>query len=149
MWACPYSPWLDSRLSQHPDHRQFRTDLLVFDLHRISTLPSKRCQPIRELGQTTLLFLGQVVGNVVNVVAVLFLICFLVSGMFPAEPNPTVSSMNFSSLALGSTLVIAMISYIWLRKTYLGAGVGTSVDLVSSDIKKPELSSVEEAGSPI
>jgi choline transport protein len=96
------------------------------------------------LGKRPSFFLGKRLGNVVNVAAILFLICFLVSGMFPAAPNPTVSSMNFSSLALGSTLVVAMISYVWLRKTYLGAGVGVSVDLVGRDIKKQELNSVEE-----
>lgn len=50
--------------------------------------------------------------------------------MFPVAPNPTVETMNWSSFALGATLIIAVISYTWLRKTYLGAGVGNNVELV-------------------
>ena len=44
--------------------------------------------------------------------------------MFPVAPNPNTSSMNWSSFALGVTAIIASVSYIWLRKTYLGAGGG-------------------------
>ena len=75
-------------------------------------------------------FLGKTIGNIVNTLAILFLICFLVSGMFPLYPNPTLSSMNFSSLALGTTLIISIVAYVWLKKSYLGAGVGGSVELV-------------------
>ncbi|KAF7511450.1 hypothetical protein GJ744_004639 [Endocarpon pusillum] len=80
-------------------------------------------------------FLGKTLGNVVNSLAVLFLICFLVSGMFPVAPNPTVETMNWSSMALGSTLIIALVSYVWLRKTYLGPGVGSvgSVELADME----------------
>jgi choline transport protein len=79
-------------------------------------------------------FLGKIVGNIVNTLAILFLICFLVSGMFPVFPNPTLQSMNFSSLALALTLIISIISYVWLRKTYLGAGAGGSVELVDMQV---------------
>lgn len=78
-------------------------------------------------------FLGKTGGNIVNVLAIAFLICFWVSGMFPSAPNPTVESMNWSSLALGLTLLLAMVSYIWLKKTYLGAGVGSIVELLDVD----------------
>ncbi len=74
--------------------------------------------------------LGKTWGNIINTVAIIFLTCCLISGMFPVAPNPTVESMNWSSLALGTTLFIALISYIWLRKTYLGAGVGGPIELV-------------------
>jgi choline transport protein len=80
-------------------------------------------------------FLGKTFGNITNTVAILFLICFLISGMFPVAPNPTLESMNWSSFALGSTLIIAVISYYWLRKTYLGAGVGLSVEIVNMEVK--------------
>ena len=42
--------------------------------------------------------------------------------------------MNWSSLALALTLTLAMISYVWLRKTYLGAGVGNTVELLDIDV---------------
>lgn len=90
--------------------------------------------PFGSLPRPPAFYLGKTLGNIVNILALLFLICFLVSGMFPAIPNPTVETMNFSSLALGGTLIIAIISYIWLRKTYLGAGVGDSVELVDMEI---------------
>jgi choline transport protein len=86
------------------------------------------------LGKPPSFFLGKTLGNVVNTLAILFLFCFLVSGMFPVFPNPTVETMNWSSLALGSTLIISIISYVWLRKTYLGAGVGGSVELVDMQL---------------
>jgi choline transport protein len=78
--------------------------------------------------------LGKTIGNVVNTLAILFLICFLISGMFPVFPNPTVESMNFSSLALGLTLIVSIIAYTWLKKTYLGAGVGGPVELVDMQV---------------
>lgn len=90
--------------------------------------------PYGHLAKPPPFFLGKTLGNIINVVAILFLICFLVSGMFPIAPNPTVSAMNFSSLALGSILIIALISYVWLRKTYLGAGVGATVEMVDMEI---------------
>ncbi len=68
--------------------------------------------------------LGKWGGNIINTIAILFLFCFLVSGTFPVAPSPTSSSMNWSSFALGTTVIIAGVSYIWLRKTYLGAGGG-------------------------
>ena len=74
--------------------------------------------------------LGKWGGNIINTVALLFLFCFLVSGMFPVAPNPDTSSMNWSSFALGVTIIIALVSYIWLRKTYLGAGGGNQIELV-------------------
>lgn len=86
--------------------------------------------PYGSLTKPPSFFLGKTLGNIVNSLAILFLICFLVSGMFPVFPNPTVETMNWSSMALGSTLIIAIVSYIRLRKTYLGAGVGGSVELV-------------------
>jgi choline transport protein len=79
-------------------------------------------------------FLGKMGGNIINTLAILFLICFWVSGMFPSGPSPTVESMNWSSLALGLTLIIAMISYIWLKRTYLGAGVGNTVELLDMEV---------------
>jgi choline transport protein len=79
-------------------------------------------------------FLGKTIGNIVNTLAILFLICFLISGMFPVFPNPTVESMNFSSLALGLTLIVSIIAYTWLKKTYLGAGVGGPVELVDMQV---------------
>jgi choline transport protein len=90
--------------------------------------------PYGNLTKPPSFFLGKTIGNIVNTIAILFLLCFLVSGMFPVEPNPTVETMNWSSLALGSTLIIAIVSYVWLRKTYLGAGVGSSLELVDMEV---------------
>jgi choline transport protein len=79
-------------------------------------------------------FLGKILGNIVNILALLFLFCFLISGLFPVAPNPTIESMNWSSLALGSTLLLSLVSYIWLRKSYLGAGMGNNVELVDMEV---------------
>jgi len=77
-------------------------------------------------------FLGKIGGNLINSVAIGFLICFVVSDMFPPAPNPTVETMNFSSLACGGTIVVALICYIRLRKSYLGADVGNArVEMVN------------------
>ena len=77
-------------------------------------------------------FLGKIGGNLINSVAIGFLICFVVSDMFPPAPNPTVETMNFSSLACGGTIVVALLCYIRLRKTYLGADVGNArVEMVN------------------
>jgi choline transport protein len=90
--------------------------------------------PHGTLSQPPPFFLGKVGGNVINTVAILFLICFVVSDMFPPAPNPTVETMNWSSLALGGTICVALICYIRLRKTYLGAGVGNDrVEMVIMD----------------
>lgn len=91
--------------------------------------------PYGSLCSAPTFFLGKILGNVINTAAILFLICFLISGMFPAAPNPTVESMNWSSFALGATLLISIISYIWLKDTYLGAGVGNNVELVGMEIE--------------
>lgn len=80
-------------------------------------------------------------GDVINVVAILFLAVFLVSGMFPGAPNPTTESMNWSSFALGATLMVAAFSYIWLHKTFLGPDVGTAVELIDVDVASKGLDS--------
>ena len=72
----------------------------------------------------------------INTVAILFLICFVVSDMFPPAPNPTVETANWSPLALGGTIVLALTCYIRLRKTYLGAGAGNDlVEMVNVDME--------------
>ena len=91
--------------------------------------------PYGNLSKPPSFFLGKILGNVINTIAILFLICFLISGMFPVEPNPTVETMNWSSFALGVTLLISVISYVWLKKTYLGAGMGDNVELVNMEIE--------------
>lgn len=83
--------------------------------------------PYAHLAKPPKFFLGKMLGNVVNVLALLFLTCFFVSGMFPPAPNPDASTMNWASMALGSVLLIAGVSYIRLHKTYLGAGVGANM----------------------
>jgi choline transport protein len=81
-------------------------------------------------------FLGKIGGNLINTIAVLFLTCFVVSDMFPPAPNPTIQTANWSPLALGGTIVVALICYIWLRKTYLGAGVSRDlVEMVDVDME--------------
>jgi choline transport protein len=79
-------------------------------------------------------FLGKWGGNIINTVAILFLTCFVVSDMFPPAPNPTVETMNWSSLALGGTICLALLCYTRLRKSYLGAGIGNGrVEMVNLD----------------
>lgn len=79
-------------------------------------------------------FLGKWGGNIINTLAILFLTCFVVSDMFPPAPNPTVETMNWSSLALGGTICLALLCYTRLRKSYLGAGIGNGrVEMVNLD----------------
>ena len=81
-------------------------------------------------------FLGKTMGYVVNLTAILFLTCFLISSMFPVGPNPSIQSMNWSSLAFGITLAIASACYFRLHKTYLGPDVGHhEVELVHIDLE--------------
>jgi choline transport protein len=92
--------------------------------------------PYGTLSKPPPFFLGKMGGNIINTAAVLFLTCFVISDMFPPTPNPTVESMNWSSLALGGTICLALICYIRLKKTYLGAGVGNDrVEMVNLDIE--------------
>jgi amino acid transporter len=78
-------------------------------------------------------FLGKIMGHVVNLTAILFLFCFLISSTFPPAPHPTVESMNWSSLALGATITIAATCYIRLHKTYLGPDLGHQVERGHND----------------
>ena len=90
--------------------------------------------PHGKLPQPPPFFLGRTLGNVINTIAILFLFCFLISGMFPVAPNPTISSMNWSSLALGGTVLVAGLAYIVRGKKYLGAGVGATVELMDVNV---------------
>jgi choline transport protein len=76
-------------------------------------------------------YLGKVAGNIINVIAVLVLIAFLVSSTFPTAPHPSLDLMNWSSLALGCVVTVAALCYIRLRKRYLQDG------------QEPEAESVE------
>lgn len=64
-------------------------------------------------------YLGKVGGNIINGIAIAVLIVYLVAGTFPSAPNPTPNTMNWSSLALGGTVLVAGLAYIRLRKNYL------------------------------
>jgi choline transport protein len=50
-------------------------------------------------------------GGNIKASAICFLICFLVAGMFPSAPNPTTETMNWASLALGGTIIVARSSH--------------------------------------
>jgi choline transport protein len=97
-------------------------------------------------------YLGKTGGNVINTIALAVLIVFLVATMFPTAPNPTVSTMNWTSLALGATVFVAVVSYVWLRKDYLEedhavANIGTSENGIDADNKLPHseiISTVKE-----
>lgn len=71
------------------------------------------------LGKPPPFYLGKIGGNIINSIAIAVLIVYLVSATFPTAPHPTTNLMNWSSLALGATVLIAGLSYIRLRKTYL------------------------------
>jgi hypothetical protein len=64
-------------------------------------------------------YLGKMGGNIINGIAIAVLIVYLVAATFPAAPNPTPTTMNWSSLALGGTVIVAGLAYIRLRKNYL------------------------------
>jgi len=64
-------------------------------------------------------YLGKLGGNIINGIAIAALIVYLVAATFPAAPNPTPTTMNWSSLALGGTVTVAGLAYIRLRKNYL------------------------------
>lgn len=80
-------------------------------------------------------FLGILWGNVINAIAICFLLIFLVSGAMPVAPNPTPEEMNWSSLALGSIIVVALTAWIWLRKTYLGANARGAVEMLDVQVE--------------
>ncbi|KAI1947706.1 hypothetical protein LOZ12_003156 [Ophidiomyces ophidiicola] len=80
------------------------------------------------LSRPPVFFLGKLGGNIINIVALGFLICFLVSATFPIAPHPTPKSMNWSSLALGSTVIVALIAYIVRGHKYLGPDVVVPAD---------------------
>lgn len=75
-------------------------------------------------------YLGKIGGNVINGVAIAVLIVYLVSAAFPTAAHPTPNLMNWSSLALGATVLVAGLSYVRLRKTYLQHEHGVSVESV-------------------
>jgi hypothetical protein len=64
-------------------------------------------------------YLGKTSGNITNTIALAALVVFFTSTMFPTAPNPTLSAMNWSCLALGTRILVAVFSYIWLKKGYL------------------------------
>lgn len=73
--------------------------------------------------------MSKMVGNIINVLALMILVVFLISSMFPVTPNPTVTSMNWTSAALGGTVFISLVAYIRLHKKYLGPEVERLSDL--------------------
>ncbi|EAS33740.3 amino acid permease [Coccidioides immitis RS] len=83
-------------------------------------------------------FLGKIGGNVINILALMFLVCFLVAAVFPIEPHPTVQSMNWSSLALGSTLIIALVGWVVRGQKYLGPDVVVPVDDSNIVVAEPK-----------
>lgn len=66
--------------------------------------------------------LSKIAGNIINCFALCFLVVFLVAGMFPVAPNPTIETMNWTCMALGATVIIALLLFIPLRKSFLGPG---------------------------
>jgi len=77
-------------------------------------------------------YLGKVGGNIINSFAIAVLIIYLVSTTFPTAPHPSPDLMNWSSLALGATILVAGLSYIRLRKTYLSRDHSLPVEAVEA-----------------
>ncbi|EEP81888.1 predicted protein [Uncinocarpus reesii 1704] len=73
-------------------------------------------------------FLGKFGGNMINILALLFLICFLVAAVFPIEPHPTTQSMNWSSLTLGCIVILALISWVVRGDQYEGPNITVPID---------------------
>ncbi|TVY16639.1 putative amino-acid permease [Lachnellula arida] len=60
-------------------------------------------------------------GTIINAFGCIFMIIILFFSFWPTAMNPTASSMNFSSLMMGATIIFACIYYlVWARKTYTG-----------------------------
>jgi choline transport protein len=76
-------------------------------------------------------YLGIMGGNIINGIAIAVLIVYLVAAAFPTVPHPTPDLMNWSSLALGATVLVAGLSYIRLRKTYLQHDHASPIEAVS------------------
>lgn len=74
-------------------------------------------------------FLGKIGGNIINILALMFLVCFLVSGTFPVAPKPTLQSMNWSSMVLGAVFLFAMGAYFVRGHKYLGPNVAVPRDI--------------------
>lgn len=76
--------------------------------------------PYGNLSHPPPFFLGHRLGNILNVAALLVLICFVVAVCFPPVPKPTIESMNWSSVALSGTIFVALLAYMVRGKEYLG-----------------------------
>lgn len=61
-------------------------------------------------------------GTIVNVIGCVFLmIVILFFSFWPSVNNPTASTMNYSSLMLGATIIFSTVYYfVSARKTYTG-----------------------------
>lgn len=92
------------------------------------------CGTYGNLAERPPFYLGRILGNVVNILAVCFLIVFLVSGAFPMAPNPTTELMNWSSLALGAAIIVAWITYVLRGEEYLGAAVERPIEFANVQV---------------
>lgn len=60
-------------------------------------------------------------GTIINAIGCIFMVVILFFSFWPTAMSPTASTMNFSSLMMGATVLFACIYYfIWARKTYTG-----------------------------
>ena len=80
-------------------------------------------------------YLGHTLGNIINIIALLFVTCFLVSACFPPVPNPSPEAMTWSSAALGGTVIIALVAYAVRGDKYQGAGTKPFVDEIATPVE--------------
>jgi choline transport protein len=60
-------------------------------------------------------------GTIVNIIGCVYMIVVLFFCFWPSVNNPTASTMNYSSLMLGATMIFSTVYYfVSARKTYTG-----------------------------
>jgi choline transport protein len=68
--------------------------------------------------------LPEPLGTIVNAFGCAYMLVILFFSYWPIAINPTASTMNFSSLVVGATGIIAALYYIvWAQKVYTGPRV--------------------------
>lgn len=79
--------------------------------------------PYGNLSHPPSFYSGHTPGNVLNVVAIMFLTCFLVAACSPSAPSPTPDAMAWASAAPGGTVIIALVAYVFRGRKSLGPDV--------------------------
>lgn len=114
LYCCPYPTQVYGCLPEYPDNLHGRT-ISSYILCILARFCNRNFghSPYSNLSYPTPLYLGHTLGNAFNVVAIMFLTCFLVAACFPTAPNPTPDTMAWASAVPGGTVIIALVAYMF------------------------------------